>query len=157
MDVMSPTLTLKGSWQERFRALHHIPSLIKIVWGSGPSVVCGVLVARLIASLIPLAMLAVSKKILDAVQTHYSGQPLPEHFWWLVGAECALAALAAIAGRTIGYLDSLLADRFTRHVSLLVIDHASRLDLASYEDPLFYDKLERARVQATDRIAMIQA
>ena len=157
MDVMSPTLTLKGSWQERFRALHHIPSLIKIVWGSGPSVVCGVLVARLIASLIPLAMLTVSKKILDAVQAHYSGHPLPEHFWWLVGAEFALAALGAIAGRAIGYLDSLLADRFTRHVSLLVMDHASRLDLASYEDPLFYDKLERARVQATDRIAMIQA
>ena len=56
-----------------------------------------------------------------------------------------------------GILESLLADRFTRHVSLLVMDHASRLDLASYEDPVFYDKLERARVQATDRIAMIQA
>ena len=38
-----------------------------------------------------------------------------------------------------------------------VMEHASRLDLASYEDPVFYDKLERARVQATDRIAMIQA
>ena len=37
------------------------------------------------------------------------------------------------------------------------MEHASRLDLASYEDPVFYDKLERARVQATDRIAMIQA
>jgi ATP-binding cassette subfamily B protein len=35
--------------------------------------------------------------------------------------------------------------------------HASRLDLASYEDPVFYDKLERARVQATDRLGMIQA
>jgi ATP-binding cassette subfamily B protein len=35
--------------------------------------------------------------------------------------------------------------------------HASRLDLASYEDPVFYDKLERARVQATDRLSMIQA
>ncbi len=157
MNVASPTLTLKGSWQERFRALHHIPSLIKIVWGSGPAVVCGVMLSRLVAALIPLAMLAVSKLILDAVQAHYAGKALPEHFWWLVGAEFALAALAGVAGRTIGYLDSLLADRFTRHVSLLVMGHASRLDLASYEDPLFYDKLERARVQATDRIAMIQA
>ena len=102
-------------------------------------------------------MLAVSKRILDAVQTHYAGQPLPQHFWWVVGLECGLASLAAVAGRTIGFLESLLADRFTRHVSLLVMDHASRLDLASYEDPVFYDKLERARVQATDRIAMIQA
>jgi len=115
------------------------------------------LAVRLVAALIPLAMLTVSKKILDAVQAHYAGHALPQNFWWLVGLECGLAALGAIAGRTIGFLDSLLADRFTRHVSLMVMDHASRLDLASYEDPLFYDKLERARVQATDRIAMIQA
>ena len=37
------------------------------------------------------------------------------------------------------------------------MEHASKLDLASYEDPVFYDKLERARVQATDRISMIHA
>src|ERR1700734_3704848 len=122
---MSPTLTLKGSWQERFRALHHIPSLIRIVWGSGRAVVCGVLSFRLVAALIPVAMLTVSKKILDAVQAHYVGHPLPVHFWWLVGAEFALAALGATAGRTIGYFESLLADRFTRHVSLLVMQHAS--------------------------------
>jgi ATP-binding cassette subfamily B protein len=157
MNVKSPTLTLWGSWQERIRALHHIPSLIGIVWHSGPPVVCGVFLCRLVAALIPLAMLTVSKNILDAVQAHYAGHALPPQFWALVGAEAGLAALGAIVGRTIGYFDSLLADRFTRHVSLLVLEHASRLDLASYEDPLFHDKLERARVQATDRIAMIQA
>jgi ATP-binding cassette subfamily B protein len=74
-----------------------------------------------------------------------------------VGAECALAAASALIGRAIAYFDALLADRFTRHVSVLVMAHASTLDLSSYEDPHFYDKLERARVQATDRIAMIQA
>jgi ATP-binding cassette subfamily B protein len=157
MSVAAPPLTLRSSWQERIRALHHVPSLVRIVWQSGPPVVCGVFLCRLVAALIPLAMLTVSKRILDAVQAHYAGQPLPPYFWELVGAEAALAALGAIAGRTIGYFDSLLADRFTRHVSLMVLEHASRLDLSSYEDPLFHDKLERARVQATDRIAMIQA
>ena len=33
---------------------------------------------------------------------------------------------------------------------------AAALDLTTYEDPVFYDRLERARVQATDRLAMIQ-
>jgi ATP-binding cassette subfamily B protein len=33
---------------------------------------------------------------------------------------------------------------------------AAELDLTTYEDPVFYDRLERARVQATDRLAMIQ-
>ena len=157
MSAESPTRTLWTSWQERIRALHHVPSLVRIVWQSGPPVVCGMLSCRLVAALLPVAMLAVSKRILDGVQIHTAGKPLPPFFWWLVGAECGLAALGAITSRGISFFDTLLADRFTRHVSLLVMNHASRLDLASYEDPHFHDTLERARVQATDRIAMIQA
>jgi ATP-binding cassette subfamily B protein len=154
---MSPNLTLWASWKERIQALRHIPALIRIVWGSGRRAVCGVLFFRLISALIPLAMLAVSKLILDAVQAHYAGYSLPARFWWLVAGEFGLAALGGIAGRTVGFFDAILADGFTRHVSLLVMRHASRLDLSAYENPQFYDKLERARVQATDRIAMVQA
>ena len=33
---------------------------------------------------------------------------------------------------------------------------AAALDVTVYEDPVFYDRLESARVQATDRLAMIQ-
>jgi len=149
--------TFWAGWRERVRALRNVPPLVQIVWESGRAVVSAGLVCRLIAALVPLAMLAVSKRILDAVQAHFAGRALPANFWYLVGAEFALAALGAILGRASGYFDSLLADRFTRHVSIRVMEHASRLDLASYEDPVFYDKLERARVQATDRIAMIQA
>jgi ATP-binding cassette, subfamily B, bacterial len=37
-----------------------------------------------------------------------------------------------------------------------VMRKAAALDVTVYEDPVFYDRLERARVQATDRLAMIQ-
>jgi ATP-binding cassette subfamily B protein len=37
------------------------------------------------------------------------------------------------------------------------MQHAATLDLIAYEDPVFYDRLERARVQATDRLGMIQS
>ena len=151
------TAALRDSWKERFRALKNIPALVRIVWQSGPSVVMGVLVCRLVAALLPLAILSVSRKILDAIQSHFVGHPLVPDFWWLVGAEFVLAATGTVAGRAIGYFDLLLADRFSRHVSLMVMEHASRLDLSSYEDPLFHDKLERARAQATDRVMMIQA
>ncbi|MBC7924067.1 MAG: ABC transporter ATP-binding protein, partial [Bryobacteraceae bacterium] len=150
-------LSFWSGWGERFRALRNVPPLVRIVWDSGPGVVSGGLACRLLSALIPVAMLTVAKRILDAVQEHFSGKALPYEFWWLVGAEFGLACFGAVLGRTVGYFDSLLADRFTRHVSVRVMSHASQLDLASYEDPVFYDKLERARVQATDRIAMIQA
>src|SRR5215475_11146263 len=149
--------TFWGSWKERVRALRNIPPLLAIVWNSGPGVVSGGIASRVVAALIPISMLAVSKRILDAVQAHSGGQPLPSVFWYLVAAEFALAVFGSLVGRLTGYFDALLADRFTRYVSIRVMEHASRLDLSSYEDPVFYDKLERARVQATDRIAMVQA
>ncbi|HLJ48703.1 MAG TPA: ABC transporter ATP-binding protein [Bryobacteraceae bacterium] len=152
-----PSQTFWETWHVRLRALRNIPPLGAIVWQSGPGVVTGALVWRIAGALIPLAMLAVSKRILDAVQAHFAGQPLPGSFWYLVAAEGGLAALGSILGRLTGFFDALLADRFTRFVSVKVMAHASSLDLASYEDPVFYDKLERARVQATDRIGMIQA
>ena len=36
------------------------------------------------------------------------------------------------------------------------MEHASRLDLTRFEDPIVYDKMDRARVQGTDRVMMIQ-
>lgn len=149
--------TFWGSWRERGRALRNIPALLRLVWASGPGVVGAALGFRIVGALIPFAMLAVTKQILDGVETKSKGGLLPDHFWGLVALECGLAVLGSVLGRTIGFFDALFADRFTRHVSVRVMDHASRLDLTSYENPAFHDKLERARVQATDRIAMIHA
>jgi ATP-binding cassette subfamily B protein len=106
----------------------------------------------------PVALLYITKLIIDGiVQVVAKHQPMRPHFWWLVGAEFALAALNSMLLRSIDYSDSLLADKYTRHVSIRVMKHAASLDLIAYEDPVFYDRLERARVQATDRLVMIQA
>jgi ATP-binding cassette, subfamily B, bacterial len=74
-----------------------------------------------------------------------------------VGLEFGLASLGTVLTRAIVYCDSLLADKYIRHISVKVMEHASRVDLPQYEDPSFHDRLERARVQATDRLVMIQA
>jgi ATP-binding cassette subfamily B protein len=68
----------------------------------------------------------------------------------------ALAVLSGVLSRAVDYFDNLLADRYTHHVSVEVMRKAASLDVTVYEDPVFYDRLERARVQATDRLAMIQ-
>ena len=98
-----------------------------------------------------------ARLIIDAVVAHIShATPLRTDFWWLVGLEFGLACLTSVLNRIVDYCDTLLADKFIRHISVRIMHHASRLDLASYEDPLFHDKLERARVQATDRLGMVQ-
>ena len=153
----SETQPQRANWAERIRAIRRVPPIFRMVWACAPAVVAFSIVARLIVSVIPLAMLWVTRIIIDAIVKHTSAHAaLPQNFWELVALEFALASTAAILGRTIGYLEAVLADKFTRHISTQIMEHASRLDLTRYEDPLFYDKMERARVQGTDRLLMVQ-
>jgi ATP-binding cassette subfamily B protein len=145
------------AWRERMSALRNLPPVLAIVWRSGPAVVTLGLVFRLISALQPLGLLYVSKVIIDLIVNVLTRhQPIPPRLWWLVAAEFLIAVLGNLVTRIIDYLDSLLADKYTRHVSIQVMKHAAELDVIAYEDPVFYDRLERARVQATDRLAMIQ-
>ncbi len=147
-----------GSWHERLTALRNIPPVLGIVWRSGPLVVSLGLLFRLFSALLPIALLWVAKLIIDLiVQTVTAHAAVQPRLWWLVAAEFGLAIAAGLLARLIDYFDSLLADKYTRHVSIEVMKHASQLDLIAYEDPVFYDRLERARVQATDRLGMIQS
>jgi ATP-binding cassette subfamily B protein len=155
---MSHSENFWSSWQERLTALKNVPPILKIVWRSGPGVVAFGVVARIIAALLPIGIGYIPKLIIDildaAIKTHGAVGP---RLWWLVGAEFGLAILNGIVLRTIDYSDALLANKYTRHVSIQVMKHASELDLTAYEEPVYYDRLERARVQATDRLVMIQS
>jgi ATP-binding cassette subfamily B protein len=153
-EVQTPT----PKWRERMQALRNIPPVLKIVWEAAPRVIAAELVFRVVAALIPLGVLAVGRLIIDDVHVYISHQGnLPGHFWWLVVLEFAFAIIAAILVRAVNFCDVVLADKYSRHVSTKIMEHASKLDLTSFEDPLFYDRMERARVQGTDRIMMIQA
>jgi ATP-binding cassette subfamily B protein len=147
-----------AAWKDRLAALRNIPPVLRIVWQSGRLVVTFSFLARLLAAVIPVAVLNIAARIIGIISDiAHNHKPAPSYFWWLVALEFGLAIAGAISARVISFLDTLLSDRYSRYVSILVLDHASKLDLATYENPLFYDRLERARVQATDRLVMIQA
>jgi ATP-binding cassette subfamily B protein len=155
---MAERETFWSGWRERLSALRNVPPVLRIVWESGPVVVSWGLILRLTTSLIPLVALWITKLIIDGIVLAVSSrQPVPASLWWLVAAEFGIAILGSVLSRIIDYLDALLADKYTRHVSIRVMKHAAELDLIAYEDPVFYDRLERARVQATDRLGMIQS
>src|ERR1700729_122093 len=147
---------VSSAWGDRVRALRNLPPLLRILWDSGPLVVTWGVVLRIIVAFAPLGIAAVAAWIVNGVQGRMMGQELRPYFWWMVALEVILAVTMAGLLRVIDYLDTVLADRYTHYVSIRVMDQASKLDLTTYEDPVFYDRLERARVQATDRLAMIQ-
>ncbi len=142
----------RSAWKARQRAFRNLPLALRLVWEAGKGIVTAALLLRIAASILPVGMLAVGRIIVDLVAAKNH-----THLWFWIGLEFGLAALGALMGRAIGFCDSLLADRFSRHLSLKVLRHAASLDLQSYESAEFQDKLERARVQAIDRVALVSS
>jgi len=146
-----------GAWSDRLRALRNIPPVLHFVWESGPSVVFWNITIRIVVAFLPVGIgIIAGPYIINGINQIRFHRSLPGYFWWLVAAEAALALLIGLLSRAVDYFDNLLADRYTHHVSVEVMRKAAALDVTVYEDPVFYDRLERARVQATDRLAMIQ-
>ncbi|HEY6448854.1 MAG TPA: ABC transporter ATP-binding protein [Acidobacteriaceae bacterium] len=145
-----------SAWRDRVHALKNVPLVLKILWQAGRSVVTWGLVLRVVQPVVTLGIVSVAAKIVTGVANALEHKPQFPHFWWWVGAEVTLALIVGVLGRVVDYTDQILADRYTNHVSVQVMEQAAQLDLTTYEDPAYYDRLERARVQATDRLAMIQ-
>jgi ATP-binding cassette subfamily B protein len=57
--------------------------------------------------------------------------------------------------RVSALVESLLSDLFSNRRSVRLMQHAATLDLAQFENPDFYDHLERARRQTVGRIALL--
>jgi ATP-binding cassette subfamily B protein len=146
----------KSAWLDRLRALRNMPPVLRILWESGPSVVSWGLGLRVIVAVLPFGVAKVAQYIINDLADVLHGHSLPSTFWALVSTEVVLNVFMGLLTRAIDYSDSLLSNRYTQHASVKVMEQAARLDLTTYENPVFYDRLERARVQATDRLAMIQ-
>jgi ATP-binding cassette subfamily B protein len=150
-------LPIKQSWRKRVSSLKNAPPIFRMVWDAAPAVVGSSLLFRFMAGAVPIAMLGVTRRIIDSIYLVTSHQrPLIAGFWLLVALEFVLASLGIILARLIDFCDTVLNQRYTSYVNTRIMRHAATLDLTSYEDPLFYDKLDRARVQGADRIGMIQ-
>jgi len=143
--------------KKQLGALKNIPHLVTLLWHSGRGLVVAALTSRLIIGLLPLGGLWVGKMIVDFIVNAlgHTGTSSTE-LWFLLTAEFAIGSLGAVLGRAADYWDSRLADEFAKDSGLRVMKHASTLDLEFFENPAFYDQLERARCQTTDRIGILR-
>jgi len=138
-------------------ALRDLVPVLKMLWSAGPWLVSSAILLRVAGAAVPVAMLAVSRSIVDAVTAAAAGHVPDPRLWWWVAAECGLAAAGAIVGRTVSSFETFVSERFSYSMSVRIMSHAASLDYRDYEDPAFQDRLERARAQATDRVRLVRA
>lgn len=146
----------KTSIKDQFSALKNIPALFRLIWKTHKTLMLGNMALRLLRAFMPLLTLFIGKEIVDEV-VKLINQPHTDdkHLWFLVGIELGLVIFSEIINRGISLTESLLGDLFANQSSVEIIKHAATLDLYQFEDPQFYDKLERARRQTTGRTILM--
>ena len=142
--------------RERLAALRYLPTLLGLVWQTHAGLTVAMVTLRLTRAFVPVASLWAAKLIIDAVValTRTPGASLTP-LWRVVALELGIVVVGELLARASALVESLLGDLFSNHISVRLMRHAATLDLAQFEDPDFYDHLERARRQTTARIGLI--
>ncbi|MGH8057001.1 MAG: ABC transporter ATP-binding protein, partial [Candidatus Entotheonellia bacterium] len=143
------------TWRAQLAALRYVPSFIQLVWQTHGGYTAVMAVLRLLRACIPIAALWVGKLIIDAVVAAREGSSDFSQLWELVALEIAIVLMGEVLARASALVESLLGELFSNHISERLMEHAATLDLYHFEDPTFYDRLERARRQTTSRVGLL--
>lgn len=128
---------------------------MRMVWETHRGLTATMAALRLVRGVLPIATLWIAKLIIDGVvEAQRTGQSwrvvLP-----LIGIELAIVVVGELLSRASMLIDGQLSDLFTIRTSVRLMEHAATLDLAQFEDPAFYDHLDRARRQTSGRLGLL--
>ncbi len=129
---------------------------IGLVWSTHRPLTIALGVLTVAAGLLPAGIAWVGQLIVDAVVAAIDTYEETESFdyggvLWLVALEGALVASQAGAQRGIDFCQSLLRVLLSQRVHTMILDKALTLELAQFEDSEFYDKMNRARQEASSK------
>ncbi len=125
---------------------------IELVWTTSRPLMFLLAGLTVIAGILPAAIAYVGQLIVDGVVAAIdASEPDTMGVLYFVLLEAGIVALLAASQRGISASESLLRAQLGHRVNVMILDKALSLPLSSFEDSEFYDKLTRARREASSR------
>ncbi|MEM9693653.1 MAG: ABC transporter ATP-binding protein, partial [Myxococcota bacterium] len=143
----------QGGVRDYLSVFRYSRRAVELVWSTSKqlSLVLGGL--SLVAGVLPAAMAYVGKLIIDAVvraaETHAAIDRRQALMW--VALELGLVLVMAAIQRGLATCRSLVRAQLGHRVNVLVLEKALTLSLIDFEDSEFYDRMTRARREASSR------
>lgn len=144
-------------WGQRLRQLFAVfqysGRAVELVWTTSRALTLVLAVLTLVAGLLPAAIAYVGKLIVDQVVLASQSGLESDRLYALgyLGLEAVLVGLLAGSQRGLSISQSLLRVLLGQKVNVLILEKALSLDLPHFEDSEFYDKMTRARREASSR------
>ena len=129
---------------------------LDLVWATSRRLTVALALLTLAAGMLPAGIAWVGAQIVDAVVSamavHRTGGGVRfDDVLVLVALEGLLVAALAAVQRGLSTCQSLLRAQLGQRVNEMILEKALTLDLKHFEDSEFYDKLTRARREASSR------
>jgi ATP-binding cassette subfamily B protein len=155
LDLSTPDGVRKPN-RGAFSVFSYSRRALLLVWTTNRRLSIALCVLTLVAGVLPAGMAYVGALIVDAVihaaALHRAGSAAPlAPVMAVVALEALLVALGSAAQRGMSLSQSLLRAQLGQRVNVMILDKALTLNLTQFEDSEFYDKLTRARREASSR------
>ena len=136
-----------------FGVFRYSKEAIGLVWTTDKRLTFILAALTIIAGVVPGAIAYIGKLIVDAVVLAVDTD-LPADRWMVlkwIGLEAILIVFMAAIQRSLGVAQSLLRALLGQRVNVMILEKAQTLELSHFEDSEFYDKMTRARREASSR------
>lgn len=140
-------LTLRGF----FGVFRYSRRALELVWSTSRALTVALALFTAVAGVLPASVAYIGSLIVDAVVAAMRSDGAAERVVELVVLEGVLVALIAAAQRALSLCQSLLRAQLGQRVNVMILEKALTLELSHFEDSEFYDKLTRARREASSR------
>ena len=117
-----------------------------LVWRSSAPLTAAFGGLAILGAVLGPAIALAGKRIVDSVVAGAESETLK----W-VAVELGLVVAQATMNRTRALVRSVLGSRLGNDINVAILERAQRLELRHFEDPEFYDRLTRARREASSR------
>lgn len=120
-------------------------NFIRLTWRTNPGLMSFRLISVIASSLLPIAQLIVAQRLIDLIITHLDS---PSETIWpqtltLVVLETGLFLVNALLGRIDGMYEDAFAEQMRLTMTNIMLQKTGTLDAATFEDPEFYNQLQR--------------
>jgi ATP-binding cassette subfamily B protein len=140
--------------KQAFTALQNLPGIFRLVWSASAPLTATMVATSLARGAIPALNALILKIFIDAVVAGIRLQSLSP-LWLPLGLQLAMSIPERWLETGSKMVQQLLQEKIVMSIHVLIFEKANKLDLSYFEQPEFYNTLQRVSGESIYRPAMI--
>ncbi|MBP3332413.1 MAG: ABC transporter ATP-binding protein [Clostridia bacterium] len=130
-----------------------------LVWKSNPMILLCMILVAIVQGIVPVISSLISKQILNSLQlivvSRAAGEVVTDFseskVLFFIIFLFLFRTLNRLAGRLSAYTSRITGEQVAKTVKILIMEKSKEIDIAAYDTPEFYEKLENANREAGTR------